>query len=63
MADEVDRTTERQAREEMYLRATAMKPRGPVATGRCLYCDEIVADDMRWCGAPCRDGWERENRL
>ena len=31
---------------------------GPVATGRCLHCDEIVGDAQRWCDAECRDQWE-----
>lgn len=62
MADEVDMTTERQEREGAYLVAASRKPAGPVATGRCLYCDDIVADEVRWCTAVCRDGWEKENR-
>jgi len=34
------------------------KPEGPVPTGRCLYCDDIVGDEQRWCGINCRDFWE-----
>ena len=27
------------------------KPTGPSPTGRCLWCDEIVGDEQRWCSA------------
>lgn len=57
MADEVDRA----AQEEEMLLAEAIKarrPAGPVPTGRCLWCDEIVGDTMRWCSVECRDQWE-----
>lgn len=35
---------------------------GPVAvaTGRCLYCDEITGDEQRWCDQFCRDSWCKE---
>ena len=38
---------------------TARAP-GPVivATGRCLWCDEIVSDEARWCSPACRDTWQ-----
>lgn len=58
--DEADITA---AREEfnhgLYL-AASRKPEGPQPTGRCLCCDEIVGDTMRWCNALCRDAWSRE---
>ena len=38
----------------------ARRPAGPVPTGRCLWCDEIVGDTMRWCGVECAREWERE---
>jgi predicted nucleic acid-binding Zn ribbon protein len=35
-----------------------------VATGRCLFCDELVPDDHRWCqDSNCMDLWERERRM
>lgn len=34
--------------------------KGPIATGRCLYCDEIVDDERRWCDKDCTSAWERE---
>jgi len=48
-------------REARIAAVRAQAAKGPVATGRCLYCDEIVADDARWCpGTECRDAWQRE---
>jgi hypothetical protein len=38
------------------------KPEGPVATGRCLYCDEILPDGHRWCDAEHREQWQKEVR-
>ena len=58
MADDADRAGER---EEIF-RAEALavrKPEGPIATGECLYCGEAVDGGRRWCGAACRDLWQR----
>jgi hypothetical protein len=38
------------------------KAEGPAATGRCLYCDEILDDQARWCDAEHREQWEKEAR-
>ena len=61
--DDADLSQGRAEREAPYLLAASRKPEGPTATGRCLYCDEIVADDRRWCDTGCRDGWVREEKL
>ena len=61
--DEADMSQERAEKEVPHLIAASRKPEGPTATGRCLYCDEIVADDQRWCDTGCRDGWVREEKL
>ena len=61
--DEADMSQERAEKEAPYLIAASRKPEGPTATGRCLYCDEITADDQRWCDGVCRDGWTRETEL
>ena len=70
--DDADLSQDRAEREAPYLLAASRKPTGPTAsrkptgptaTGRCLYCDEIVADDQRWCDTACRDGWVREEKL
>jgi hypothetical protein len=60
MADEVDITNERAEMTLMGEIAASKKPHGPVPTGRCHYCDEIVGDSMRWCNATCLLEWERE---
>ena len=57
--DEADLSQERAERETPYLLAASRKPTGPTATGRCLYCDEILGDNHRWCDGGCRDAWER----
>ena len=63
MADDVDRTTDRLVGEEAYLRKYARKPSGPIATGRCLYCDEIVGYETRWCTTECHSDYEVEAKL
>ena len=57
MSDDVDRAqneVDRATAEAMKMRKVA----GPVATGRCLYCDEILDDVQRWCDSVCRDEWQ-----
>lgn len=59
MSDNLDIAAER----EEFARAVALTQRksaGPVPTGRCLYCDELVGEHHRWCDTDCRTGWERE---
>jgi hypothetical protein len=38
------------------------KPSGPIATGRCLNCDEIVSDERRWCDKDCHSDWDKTTR-
>ena len=64
MADEIDKAQEL---NDLYLRAALQKQQQqstvtPSGTGRCLYCDEPIPLDRRWCDASCRDGWEKEQR-
>lgn len=59
--DEIDLAQERDylaAQNAMRMK----KPEGPAATGRCLYCDEILDDQRRWCDAEHREQWEKEAR-
>lgn len=60
--DQIDRANEL-ADLEREMRVAAIranaKPQA-TATGRCLFCDEILDDERRWCDADCRDGWEKE---
>lgn len=32
---------------------------GPSPTGRCLWCDEVVGDYVRWCSVTCRNEWDK----
>jgi hypothetical protein len=57
--DEADMSQDRAEKEVPYMLAASRRPAGPTATGRCLYCDEIVADDQRGRDGDCRDAWER----
>lgn len=57
MSDNLDVASEREELERT-LAQTIRKPEGPIATGRCLFCDEIVDDGLRWCDNWCRDDWE-----
>jgi hypothetical protein len=61
MADEIDRANE-QAERNLADSIRMRRPAGPLATGRCLYCDEVVADEHRWCSVECREGWDKEAR-
>lgn len=61
MTDEADRANE-EADRRLSRILTKRLPPGPEATGRCLYCDEIVADTHRWCSVECRESWEKETR-
>lgn len=48
---------------EEHFRETALKhrkPNGPVATGRCLYCNALLSFGDRWCNADCREDYELE---
>lgn len=61
MSDDIDRAqneVERNLAEALRSR----KPAGPVANGRCYYCGELLDDVSRWCGARCRDDWEKLTR-
>ena len=58
------------AHEEMHLAASLHNMPRPVipATGKCLYCDEPLAEGLRWCpgeeGEPvedtCMHQWQHE---
>ena len=44
-------------------KVSSRKPNTPTPTGRCHYCDEIVAEHQPFCDAECRDEYDRELRL
>lgn len=60
MADQLDRAEEaieHELAEALRLR----KPPGPVATGVCYYCLELVDPGLRWClGTECMSEWTKE---
>lgn len=33
------------------------------ATGYCLFCDEAVEGNRRWCDSKCRDDWQTLNKI
>jgi hypothetical protein len=49
---------------EIFRRAALSQraPEGPVATGHCHNCSAALAAGLRWCGAACRDDWEKLQR-
>ena len=46
---------------KVRLASEAAKVR-PTTSIRCLECDEATANGARWCGAECRDEYQRRNR-
>jgi len=58
MSDDIDRA-QNEADRALAESLRARKAVGPAPTGRCLHCDEIVGDEMRWCDAGCRDAWQK----
>ena len=61
VADDADNAQDHIERENVGQLERAKKPTGPVANGMCHWCEELVADNLRWCpGTSCRDLWDRE---
>jgi len=58
MSDNLDIASDREELARSFALAVK-KPVGPLATGRCLYCDEILDDTQRWCDSDCRDAWQQ----
>lgn len=61
--DEIDRAQER---EEQHREAALAKAKGKgklKATGFCYYCDSDVPKGHTFCGAECRDDYEKEQRM
>lgn len=59
MADEVDMTAEREERFAPFMIQNSRKPEGPKANGFCHFCDEPVAEGLRFCNRGCADDWEK----
>lgn len=62
--DEIDLAQER---DEIGLadaiRVARMARPAIVATGRCLFCDEVLGDEQRWCDSFCQTRWHKERGL
>lgn len=58
MSDNLDIASDREEIARSFAQSLR-KPAGPIATGRCLWCDDVVGDEQRWCDVECRNGWER----
>lgn len=63
MADEIDRANDIAARDLSLAIHAARSGNEVKATGACLYCDEPLAPNVRFCDADCARDWERENEL
>lgn len=61
MSDNLDIASDREELERTMAIA-AKRPEGPAPTGRCLYCDELLDDQRRWCDAEHREQWQKEAR-
>jgi hypothetical protein len=58
--DDIDKL---QAHEEILHRTHLEQSRrdtgGAIATGECLFCEAPLPPGLRWCGAECRDDWQK----
>jgi len=43
--------------------AASRKPYTPSANGRCFWCRDLVAPDLRYCDDGCRDDHANAERL
>ena len=60
VADDADLAQDHIERENVGYLERGKKPDGPVANGMCHWCEELIADHLRWCqGTHCRDLWTR----
>lgn len=61
MSDEADVA----AQHEETMRQSALTVRkriGPVFTGFCANCGQIVEYPLRWCDVDCREDWSSRER-
>lgn len=57
--DDADITGERAEFDLVANLANSRKPIGPQPNGFCLFCEEPVPENHRWCDSSCRDLWEK----
>lgn len=62
--DEADRADEeRESSLQLALsKALRAADKVPRSSGKCLWCEEPVAQGRRWCNSECREDWERSCR-
>jgi len=61
MSDIIDDANE-QAELILALQLRQRRKEGQAPTGKCLWCDEPVADPRRWCDKECMEDYEHFNR-
>ena len=60
--DDADITEKNREFVERANRYRSLKPIPEAeANGYCLFCDEPVEKERRWCNPQCRDDWQIEN--
>jgi hypothetical protein len=42
--------------------AASRKPVGPVATGKCLWCEVSLEKLIRYCSSECQIDWNKQQR-
>lgn len=53
IVDMFTRAAIKEASKDLYIQAD----------GHCLFCDEAIAPDLRFCDRHCRDDWDAEQRM
>lgn len=51
---------------EMFTQAAINEARKDLfvqTDGHCLFCDEAIAPDLKFCDVHCRDDFDREQRM
>jgi hypothetical protein len=59
-SDPLDRASEVEELQRQVA-LTNRKQEAPKVSGTCLFCEEKIAPERRWCDRECRDLWEMEN--
>ena len=62
MADEADRAQDTMEGLEKHMLAASRKP-APFATGKCLYCETPVEDELLFCDKECHSDYEYEQSV
>lgn len=60
--DDLDHLADRDELITAQRIATFRKPAGPAPTGHCLWCDEPLPLNHRWCDAACQINHFKQQR-